>query len=70
MAACPPGWPQLKPTSVPTPAEKAEFREAAAPVYDWFKDNVRGGEEIFDAMVSAVAEAEADIEAGMAADLN
>ena len=55
---------------VPTPAEKAEFREAAAPVYDWFKDNVRGGEEIFDAMVSAVAEAEADIEAGMAADLN
>ena len=55
---------------VPTPAEKAEFCAAAAPVYDWFKDNVRGGEEIFDAMVSAVAEAEADIEAGMAADLN
>ena len=55
---------------VPTPAEKAEFREAAAPVYDWFKANVQGGGEIFDAMVSAVAEAEADIDAGMSSDLN
>lgn len=55
---------------VPTPAEKAEFREAAAPVYDWFKANIDGGEEIFDAMVSAVAEAEADLAAGMAADIN
>ena len=55
---------------VPTPAEKAEFREAAAPVYDWFKANVQGGGEIFDAMVSAVAEAEADIDAGMTSDLN
>ena len=55
---------------VPTPAEKAEFREAAAPVYDWFRANVQGGGEIFDAMVSAVAEAEADIASGMASDLN
>ena len=55
---------------VPTPAEKAEFREAAAPVYDWFRANVQGGGEIFDAMVSAVAEAEADIDAGMSSDLN
>ena len=55
---------------VPTPAEKAEFREAAAPVYDWFKANVQGGGEIFDAMVSAVAEAEAAIDAGMSSDLN
>jgi TRAP-type C4-dicarboxylate transport system substrate-binding protein len=55
---------------VPTPDEKAEFREAAAPVYDWFKANIDGGEEIFDAMVSAVAEAEADLAAGMAADIN
>ena len=55
---------------VPTPAEKAEFREAAAPVYDWFKANVQGGGEIFDAMVSAVAEAEAGIDAGMSSDLN
>ena len=55
---------------VPTPAEKAEFREAAAPVYDWFKGNVTGGGEIFDALVSAVADAEADIAASLASDLN
>ncbi|MBO9398960.1 TRAP transporter substrate-binding protein DctP [Shimia sp. R9_2] len=55
---------------VPTPAEKAAFKEAAAPVYDWFKGNIKGGDEIFNALTSAVAEAEADIEAGMASDLN
>ncbi|MCP4819942.1 MAG: C4-dicarboxylate ABC transporter substrate-binding protein, partial [Shimia sp.] len=54
---------------VPTPAEKAAFKEAAAPVYDWFKSNVKGGEEIFGALTTAVAEAEADIEAGMMKDL-
>ena len=32
---------------VPTPAEKAAFKKAAAPVYDWFKSNVDGGEEVF-----------------------
>jgi len=55
---------------VPTPAEKAEFRAAAAPVYDWFKGNVTGGGDIFDALVSAVADAEADIAASLASDLN
>ncbi|MCY3877082.1 MAG: TRAP transporter substrate-binding protein DctP [Rhodobacteraceae bacterium] len=55
---------------VPTPEEKAMFREAAAPVYDWFKVNIDGGEEIFDALVSAVADAEAELEAGTAKDLN
>ncbi|MEL7272019.1 MAG: TRAP transporter substrate-binding protein DctP [Pseudomonadota bacterium] len=55
---------------VPTPAEKAAFKEAAAPVFDWFKANVKGGEEIFTAMETAVAEAEKDINAGMASDLN
>lgn len=55
---------------VPTPEEKAMFREAAAPVYDWFTANIDGGQRAFDALVSAVAEAEADIEAGMASDLN
>ncbi len=54
---------------VPTPAEKASFKEAAAPVYDWFKGNVDGGEEIFNALTSAVAEAEADINAGRMADI-
>ncbi len=55
---------------VPTPEEKAMFREAAAPVYDWFKVNIDGGEVIFDALVSAVADAEAELEAGTAKDLN
>ena len=54
---------------VPTPAEKAAFKEAAAPVYDWFKGNVEGGGEIFDALTSAVADAEADINAGRMADI-
>jgi TRAP-type C4-dicarboxylate transport system substrate-binding protein len=54
---------------VPTPEEKAMFKEAAAPVYDWFKSNVDGGAEVFDAMVAAAAAAEAEIDAlnGMAA---
>lgn len=54
---------------VPTPAEKAAFRKAAEPVYDWFKANVDGGPAIFDALVKGVAEAEADLEAGTKADL-
>ena len=48
---------------VPTPEEKAAFRDSAAPVYDWFKDNIDGGDEIFDALTTAVADAEADLAA-------
>ncbi len=55
---------------VPTPEQKAAFKEAAAPVYDWFKANVGRGDEIFTALTEAVAEAEASIDAGRAADLN
>ena len=55
---------------VPTPAEKAAFKKAASPVYDWFKANVDGGEAVFDALTNAVAAAEADINAGRAKDLN
>ena len=54
---------------VPTPEEKAIFKEAAAPVYDWFKANIRGGPDVFDPLTAAVAEAEAKIDAGMAKDL-
>lgn len=54
---------------VPTPDEKAVFAEAAAPVYDWFKANVEGGNEIFDALVTAVDEAEAELAAGYDRDL-
>ena len=46
---------------VPTPEEKQMFREAAAPVYDWFKENIRGGPEIYDALVAAAERAEAEI---------
>ncbi len=47
---------------VPTPEEKAMFREAAAPVYGWFKQNVDGGERVFAALVGAVAEVETGID--------
>lgn len=55
---------------VPTPDEKAAFKEAAAPVYDWFKGNVTRGDAIFDALTTAVAAAEADVNAARASDLN
>ncbi|MEL6233456.1 MAG: TRAP transporter substrate-binding protein DctP [Pseudomonadota bacterium] len=55
---------------VPTPDEKAAFKEAAAPVFDWFRANIDGGDEIFVALTEAVAAAEAEIDAGLASDLN
>ncbi|MEM9435202.1 MAG: TRAP transporter substrate-binding protein DctP [Pseudomonadota bacterium] len=55
---------------VPTPEQKAAFKDAAAPVFDWFKANVDGGEEIFTALTEAVSEAEAEIDADLAKDLN
>jgi len=55
---------------VPTPAQKAAFKDAASPVYDWFKSNVTRGEDIFNALTEAVAAAEADINAARSADLN
>lgn len=54
---------------VPTPDEKAAFAEAAQPVYEWFTANVEGGQEIYDALTSAVAEAETDLETARAADM-
>jgi TRAP-type C4-dicarboxylate transport system substrate-binding protein len=55
---------------VPTPDQKAAFKDAAAPVYDWFKSNVTRGEDIFNALTEAVAAAEADINGARDADLN
>jgi TRAP-type C4-dicarboxylate transport system substrate-binding protein len=55
---------------VPTPEQKQAFKEAAAPVFDWFKGNVGRGDEIFAAMTEAVAKAEADVGAARDADLN
>ncbi|MFP1631152.1 TRAP transporter substrate-binding protein DctP [Zhengella sp. ZM62] len=54
---------------VPTPEEKAAFKEAAEPVYEWFKANVKGGEEVFTALNDAVASAEAEINAARDADI-
>ncbi len=54
---------------VPTPAQKAAFKEAAAPVYDWFKENVTRGEQVFDALTGAVATAESEINAARDADV-
>lgn len=50
--------------------EKAAFAEAAAPVYDWFKGNVSRGEEVFEALTQAVAQAEEDVAAAREADMN
>ena len=55
---------------MPTPAEKAAFKEAATPVFDWFKSNVSGGEEVFNALTEAVAQSEAKINAAADADIN
>lgn len=54
---------------VPTPEEKAAFKDAASPVYDWFKTNVDGGEEIFTALTDAVAAAESELAEDRAKDL-
>ncbi|MDB4223282.1 TRAP transporter substrate-binding protein DctP [Granulosicoccus sp.] len=54
---------------VPSPAEKAEFKAAAEPVFAWFKENIDGGPAIFDALSAAVAETEVDLAAGNAKDL-
>ncbi|MEM9268066.1 MAG: TRAP transporter substrate-binding protein DctP [Pseudomonadota bacterium] len=55
---------------VPTPEQKAAFAAAAAPVQDWFVDNVEGGGRILDALKTAVAAAEADIDGALSKDLN
>lgn len=55
---------------VPSAEEKAAFKTAVAPVFDWFKANVKGGPEVLDAFVAASAAAEADIATERAADLN
>ena len=53
---------------VPSIAEKEAFQQAAAPVYDWFKANVRDGEEVFNLLVDEAAKAAEMIDAQAAAD--
>ena len=55
---------------MPTAEEKAAFKEAAAPVYDWFNANVDGGPEVFEALTASVAAAEEKLESSRAGDLN
>ena len=43
---------------VPTPAQKQAFQEAAQPVYEWFSQNVDGGEEMLGNFRDAIAQAE------------
>jgi TRAP-type C4-dicarboxylate transport system substrate-binding protein len=54
---------------VPTPEEKQAFQDAAAPVYDWFAENVDGGEEMLASFRAAVAEAEESVNARREADM-
>ncbi len=53
---------------VPTAEEKAAFKEAVTPVFDWFKTKVTGGEEVFAMFTTAVAEAEEQVNAERAAE--
>ncbi|TFL19948.1 TRAP transporter substrate-binding protein [Jannaschia formosa] len=55
---------------VPSPEQKQAFQDAAAPVYDWFAENVDGGEEMLANFRAAIAEAEADVNARRDAELN
>ncbi len=55
---------------VPTPEEKKAFKDAAAPVFDWFKENVDGGPEVFDALISSVSSVEEGLDAARSDELN
>ena len=54
---------------VPTLEEKAAFKTAAEPVFDWFKSNVREGEATYTALVEAAAAAEATLDGGIMMDV-
>ena len=55
---------------VPSPAQKADFQAAAEPVYDWFAQNVDGGEEMLGNFRTAIAEAQEKVDAQRASELN
>lgn len=55
---------------VPTAEEKQQFLEAAAPVQDWFRENVEGGSEILDSMLSTVEEVNTRLDAEYQTELN
>jgi TRAP-type transport system periplasmic protein len=55
---------------VPTAEEKAAFKEAAAPAFDWFVENVRMGPEVLAAFQEAIDLAEDEVGAHREADMN
>ena len=55
---------------VPSPAEKAAFKDAVGPVFEWFRTNVKGGPEVLDLFMAEVSEAEAAIAAERAPEMN
>ena len=55
---------------VPTPEEKQAFQDASTPVYEWFEQNVEGGEDILAAFREAIATAEDAVGAERDAELN
>jgi len=54
---------------VPTPMEKAQFKESAEPVYAWFKDNIKDGDKWFDLLSKSASTAENKIAKDYALDL-
>lgn len=54
---------------VPTPEEKAQFAEAAKPVYTWFQENVKDGKKWFNLLNDAAKDAEQKVQAEYDADL-
>ncbi|MBU2864431.1 TRAP transporter substrate-binding protein DctP [Reinekea marina] len=55
---------------VPTPEEKAQFKQAAAPVYTWFSENVKSGKKYYELLVSEASKAEKAVAMQYAKDLN
>jgi hypothetical protein len=49
--------------------EKAQFKEAAAPVFEWFKANVDGGTTFYDLLVAEAAKASEMIDSGAMKDM-
>jgi hypothetical protein len=54
---------------VPTMEEKAQFKEAATPVFEWFKTNVQGGATFYDLLVAEAAKASETIDGGAMMDI-
>lgn len=54
---------------VPTPEEKAAFKAAAAPAFDWFRKNVKDGGETLDTFTAAVEKAQAAVDADRMANM-